>query len=68
MQEFQERVVEEKQELQELDEKINKLEEFIAENETFPTLARIEQKRLKQQLRVMQEYAGILSKRIATFA
>lgn len=64
MTEYQERVVEEKQCL---DEKLEKLQMFIESNETFKTLQEAEQNRLHEQCSVMMRYSEILKERIANF-
>jgi len=61
MQPYQERVVEERREL---DEKISKLDKFIAGNEIFDALPPDEKYRLRDQLRVMMRYSSILGERI----
>lgn len=63
MQEFQQRVVEEKRDL---DEKIQKLEPFTI-TKTYCELPRAEQARLVEQLNAMNEYSMILGNRIAAF-
>ena len=64
MQPHQDRVVEEKKEL---DEKIVKLDLFIESNPLFQKVPLDEQNRLRSQLDVMQEYSAILKDRIANF-
>jgi len=61
----QQRVVEEKQEL---DNKIAKLNLFIGEGSVFPTLDAAEQERMKVQLDLMFQYSEVLGKRIAAFS
>jgi hypothetical protein len=63
MQPHQERVVQEKTEL---DEKIDKLDAFRA-GTIFPTVAVEEQDRLNKQLSFMRQYSGVLADRIAAF-
>lgn len=63
MQAFQERVVEEKTEL---DAKIAKLKEFIA-GSIYPTLDVEEQTRLTLQLSYMEAYSEVLGQRIVAF-
>lgn len=63
MRPHEQRVVEEKQELE---EKISKLDKFRM-GYSFPQLSTEEQVRLNRQLTVMIEYAKILSERIAAF-
>ena len=63
MQPFQERVVQEKAEL---DEKIVKLKAFL-ETDTFKSLSVKEIDRLNRQFRAMCEYSSILGDRIAAF-
>jgi hypothetical protein len=60
----QKRVVQEKAEL---DEKVAKLDAFIAESETFKGLPADEKKRLLRQLVYMESYSAILAQRIAAF-
>jgi hypothetical protein len=62
----QERVVAEKQEL---DEKLEKLLAFIGDGKgpIFSTLVTEEQERLTTQARIMREYSDILTDRIAAF-
>ena len=64
MEAFQQRVVEEKTEL---DAKREKLGQFIG-SETFFALAEAERERLARQQVVMRDYSGILGERIAAFA
>jgi hypothetical protein len=64
MQAHQERVVAEKEVL---DEKVDKLKAFILENPTFKSLPKDEQRRLNRQLDVMAEYSGLLGQRIEAF-
>lgn len=63
MKPFQERVVEEKKEL---DDKLSRLRPFI-EGATFKTLPDAEQDRLIRQRRLMEEYSDVLGERIAAF-
>lgn len=63
MQAFQERVVEEKKEL---DIKIGKLEEFT-ESESFGIVPDDERLRMTRQLDCMKKYGLILGERIAAF-
>jgi hypothetical protein len=60
----QERVVQEKKDL---DEKAQKLSDFIGLSATFPQLDQAEQERLKEQCEIMWQYSEILGKRIAAF-
>ena len=64
MQNFQTRVVDEKTEL---DEKIGKLNDFLAMNPVYQALPNAEQARLLRQITVMREYSDILGERIAAF-
>jgi|GEM_PF-3747363 uncharacterized protein YdcH (DUF465 family) len=64
MQPHQERVVDEKREL---DEKIKKLEDFIINGSVFETLDKYEQERLRQQIWFMDAYSNTLGHRIAAF-
>ena len=65
MQPHQERVVTEKNEL---DEKLDKLKAFIEENPIFKTLPHDEQLRLNRQFDAMAEYSHILGQRIDAFS
>ena len=64
MQAYQERVVTEKREL---DERGDKLEQFIL-SDRFGTLPAAEQERMKRQLEIMGKYSEVLGERIAAFA
>ena len=64
MQPHQERVVEEKKEL---DSKLNRLKDFIQTSPQFEKLPLDEQERLTSQERVMSEYSNILQARIDAF-
>lgn len=64
MQAYQERVVAEKREL---DERGDKLEQFIL-SDRFGTLPAAEQERMKLQLEIMGQYSEVLGERIAAFA
>lgn len=64
MKAFQERVVEEKKQL---DDKIDKLRFFIHANDTYAELPQAEQMRLVYQLDVMTRYSTILMERIENF-
>jgi len=61
----QQRVVDEKREL---DEKATKLSEFIAFNTVFEKCDIAEQMRLREQCEIMWEYSEILGQRIAAFS
>ena len=61
---FQERVIEEKKEL---DERLVKLTVFVC-SETFKKLSSVEQGRLNQQHSIMEHYSAILGRRIAAFS
>lgn len=63
MQPHQQRVVDERTEL---DEKLAKLKAFIG-GEVFNNLDQAEKERLDQQAAVMAEYSRILGERIAAF-
>jgi hypothetical protein len=63
MQPHQQRVVDEKAEL---DLKRDRLTEFLKGN-IFASLAVDEQERLKRQLGIMELYSGVLAERIANF-
>jgi len=63
MEEYQQRVVNEKSEL---DRKLYLLIVFL-DGETFKTLPSEEQERMQRQLVVMKEYSKILNERIAAF-
>lgn len=60
----QQRVVDEKKEL---DEKATKLSQFIGTNPVFETIDAEEQERMKEQCEIMWQYSEILGKRIAAF-
>lgn len=64
MLDFQQRVTDEKTEL---DKKAAALSEFIGNNPTFETLHAAEQERMKEQCEVMWQYSEILGARIAAF-
>jgi hypothetical protein len=64
MQPYQQRVVEEKVEL---DKKAKALSDFIGLNPTFETIDAAEQERMKEQCEVMWQYSEILGARIAAF-
>ncbi|BBM40549.1 hypothetical protein JCM16776_0769 [Leptotrichia shahii] len=51
-------------ELEDLDLKIEKLNNFIEKNEIFKTIDLKEQELLKEQREIMTKYANILRKRI----
>lgn len=63
MQDYQQRVIQEKQEL---DEKISKLKDFIC-GDKYNTLPVSEQNRLTKQLEYMEGYSEILNERIKNF-
>lgn len=65
MKSYQERVLEEKREL---DERATALSEFIGLSPIFETLDVAEQERLKEQNDVMWQYSEILGARIAAFS
>lgn len=64
MQPHQQRVVDEKKDL---DEKLDKLKAFIEANPIFKTLPEDERGRLGHQFDAMAQYSSILSQRIAAF-
>lgn len=64
MQAHQQRVVDEKTEL---DTKAKALSEFIGGDSMFVTLDALEQTRLREQNEVMWQYSEILGARIAAF-
>jgi hypothetical protein len=64
MQPHQQRVVDEKKEL---DEKLDKLKTFIGTSRVFEGLPADERFQLGRQFDVMAEYSAILSQRIAAF-
>jgi hypothetical protein len=64
MQPHQQRVVDEKKEL---DEKLDKLKAFIDTNPVFKTLPEDERSRLNRQFDAMAEYSNILAQRIMAF-
>lgn len=63
MQPHQQRVVDEKEEL---DGRIVRLDQFI-EGDLFKSLPSDEQDRLVKQLRIMYEYLAVLGERVAAF-
>jgi hypothetical protein len=63
MQEFQQRVIDEKAAL---DERITKLETF-SQGPVYATLPEAEQTRLGHQVEYMQMYSDVLGERIAAF-
>lgn len=65
IQPHQQRVIDEKKEL---DEKANKLSEFIGNNPVFESLDPAEQERLKVQNDLMWQYSEVLGERIAAFS
>lgn len=64
MQSYQQRVVNEKKDL---NEKLDSLKAFIETNPIFKSLPADERARLGKQFDVMAEYSSILSERIAAF-
>lgn len=64
MQDWQQRVIDEKKEL---DEKISKLGQFIAYNMAYTKLSDAEQTRLENQRNIMTQYSDILKERIENF-
>ena len=64
LQPHQQRVVDEKEEL---DKKAKALSNFIGTNPTFETLDAAEKERLKMQNDVMWQYSEILGARISAF-
>ena len=64
MQPHQQRVVDEKAEL---DKKATALSQFIGHSDIFTKLDAAEQERLREQNDVMWQYSEILGKRIAAF-
>jgi len=64
MQEYQQRVVTEKEEL---DVKAKALSEFIGNNKAFDLIESEEQERMKEQCEIMWQYSEILGARIAAF-
>lgn len=64
MQEYQQRVVDEKREL---DEKLSKLFSFMQTNPAFHGLPNAEQERLTRQSSLMAQYSMVLGERIAAF-
>lgn len=65
MQPHQQRVVDEKTEL---DKKATALSNFIGTSPIFETLDAAEQERLKEQCEIMWQYSEILGARIAAFS
>ena len=63
MEEYQQRVLDEKKEL---DSKIDKLGEFIGSDE-FTPVPTAEQVRMKQQRTIMKQYSDVLAARIQNF-
>lgn len=63
MQPFQQRVIDEKNELS---EKVDNLEKFTG-GSFYPTLPAAEQARLYRQLLIMQLYEQVLAERISAF-
>jgi len=61
---YQQRVLDEKREL---DERLSKLDAFILDNPMFTKLLPDEQERLARQSKAMAVYSGILDERIACF-
>lgn len=64
MKDYQQRVIDEKEEL---DKKIESLSEFIRAGRIFSTLSLLERDRLRDQLQVMIQYSFILRERIGAF-
>jgi len=64
MQPYQQRVVDEKAEL---DIKAKALSEFIGNNAAFLKIDLEEQERMKEQCEIMWQYSEILGQRIAAF-
>lgn len=62
---YQQRVIEEKQDL---DLKAKKLSAFIGSSSQFVTLPQYQQELLREQCEIMWQYSEILGKRIAAFA
>ena len=63
MEQYQERVVKEKKDL---DEKVSKLQAFIS-SERFVSVEADEANRMRNQLSVMMDYSNILGERIINF-
>ena len=63
MEQYQQRVVKEKEEL---DEKVSKLQAFIG-SERFNSVEADEANRMRNQLPVMMDYSNILGERITNF-
>lgn len=64
MKAFQDRVVEEKRQL---DDRLAKLRFFIHAKDTYAQLPQAEQMRMSEQLEVMTRYSTILGERIKNF-
>lgn len=64
MQPHQQRVVDEKKDL---DEKLGRLRAFIDGPGIFHDLGAAEQERMNRQARIMAEYSAVLGERIAAF-
>jgi hypothetical protein len=65
LQPHQQRVVAEKADL---DDRMGKLDAFIAQNPMFLKLDPAEQERLTRQYRYMEQYSRVLGERIEAFA
>jgi len=63
MKPYQERVVKEKEEL---DDKISRLRPFVS-GENFKNLPEDERERMSRQLDLMEDYSKVLSERITAF-
>lgn len=64
LQDFQKRVVEEKQQL---DDRISALTQFIDHSEVFKKVDSDEQSRLRRQLEIMLQLSSVLGARIHAF-
>lgn len=64
MQAYQQRVITEKEQLE---EKITKLDSFITGSDDFDSIEVDEQDRLRRQLAAMKDYSAVLGERIAVW-
>jgi hypothetical protein len=64
MEDFQQRVADEKKEL---DEKLTRLDAFIQKEKMYQQLDHAEQGRLARQAVIMHGYSAVLAERIAAF-
>jgi hypothetical protein len=64
MEAYQQRVIDEKREL---DEKLTKLKAFITDGDRFFQVPELERERLVRQLQHMADYSSVLRERIVAF-